>query len=207
MYFWLAHAPKPVDTSGLAAIYKRDALTERQQVNPIIWIPGISGSQLATKNSGEVVWGGVDRLGIDPSEPAAARILAVPFLEATRPVIAAYDDLHSTKSLRKVRPRLLGLVFEQNIYAGAIRGLSAGGYDLEEQNQVDAGVPGRRIGFEFHYDWRRDLVEAAQQLNAFVQRKRKSVEHSRRARFGPKARPVKFDIITHSIGGSWRAIT
>ena len=57
---------------------------------------------------GETVWGGEDRLGINPAEPDAARILAVPFVSLTGPVAAARDRVRSTKSLRQVQPNLLG---------------------------------------------------------------------------------------------------
>lgn len=164
--------------------------------NPVIWIPGILGSELTDSASGEIVWGGPDRLGIDPIEHPAARVLAVPLLgEGDR---APLDSLRPTASIRRAHPNLAGLVLDQIVYGDAIRGLEAGGYRFDHD---DADHATARLGFEFAYDWRRDIVEAAQQLGRFIDAQKAEIEQSRRAWFGDRAEPVRFDLVTHSMGG------
>ena len=55
--------------------------------------------------------------------------------------------------------------------------------------------------FQFDYDWRRDIVENAQELDRFILEKKEYVQAEIEKRFGLKDYDVKFDIVAHSMGG------
>ena len=55
--------------------------------------------------------------------------------------------------------------------------------------------------FQFDYDWRRDIVESAQRLHAFVLKKRRYVQEEIRKRFIVSDADVRFDLVAHSMGG------
>lgn len=194
-------AGKPA--ADLAMIYTPGAKWHAPDRNPIIVIPGILGSRLVAKGSGEVVWGAFDLSSADPAKSAGARLLALS-LEELEP-----DDVATSRRevvvdgvLDRIVVRLLGLPIELQAYAGILATLGAGGYrdqSLGLGGGVDYGDD-HFTCFQFAYDWRRDNVENAQRLAAFVQEKKTYVREQYRERFGIDRPDLKFDIVAHSMG-------
>jgi pimeloyl-ACP methyl ester carboxylesterase len=90
-----------------------------------------------------------------------------------------------------------------NTYAYILGVLGVGGYRDQQQSEAGDVDWGDRhfTCFQFAYDWRRDLVESAKKLDAFIKEKKGYVEQEIKKRFGITDHNVKFDIVAHSMGG------
>lgn len=163
------------------------------QANPVIFIPGMLGSRLQEVSSGVLVWGRARSLGLYPQELEASRRMAVPFLRAVK--APERDDIRAVAVLDEVRPNIFGFRLTRQIYSPLVDALKEAGYNFSTN---DNGAP---RGYQFPYDWRRDSIEAAVFLDAFIREKKAEVEAERRAKFGDAAKPVRFDIVAHSLGG------
>ncbi len=151
---------------------------EREGKRPLIVIPGVLGSQLVNRRTGEVVWPSAFRSSDDG--------LSLP----VSPDLAANtDDLYADKILD--RARLARLAPEFYVYYELLEALkNYGGY--REGNWNDPGADGDRDTFYiFAYDWRRDNVENAREL---VRR----LDELKR-RMGRE--DLRFNIVAHSMGG------
>lgn len=187
---------------NLSQLYDSAAMTESQDRRPVITIPGTLGSRLVDRNTGTIVWGDDNRLSIDPDDPDAARLIALPIGDGVTPLKQQMDDIRPRGVLRTARASVLGVPVDLDIYGGVIRTLIAGGFDFRLTRKEE--IEDRKVNldsFEFPYDWRRGVVEAAQDLDYFIRRKKKQVKAARQNIFGADTKPVKFDIIAHSMGG------
>ena len=126
------------------------ALRDATVRNPVVLIPGISGSRLVDTADGKIVWG---RSGNFFAPRDGGRRLVLPIDASTRagPLRPAGAVLGF---------RLLG-VFKIDIYRPLIRLLEANGYRLGDLRDPR---PGDSL-FVFDYDWRRDNVDAAGRLS------------------------------------------
>jgi pimeloyl-ACP methyl ester carboxylesterase len=81
--------------------------------------------------------------------------------------------------------------------------LGAAGYRDQELGEAGAVNYGKRhyTCFQYDYDWRRDIVESAGRLHAFILDKRAYVQAEMEKRYGIRNYDVKFDIVAHSMGG------
>jgi lecithin:cholesterol acyltransferase len=191
-------APAP----DLGGLYNRAAQAGDAARNPVIVIPGIGGSKLEDRETGRVVWGAFAGTYANPSRPDGARLVALSMAEG-RPLRDLRDAVEPTGALDRVRVRLLGFPIEPQAYLYILRTLGVGGYrdeTLGRMGQVDYG-PGHFTCFQFPYDWRRDNVENAQRLHAFILEKRAYVIAELKRRYGIDRPDVKFDIVAHSMGG------
>lgn len=147
-------------------------LAAREKRYPLIFLPGVLGSRLVDRESGEEVWPGSLRrflpgasfadlaLPVSPQEPPDALVASELFLDAVG----------------------------RDFYGRILRTLTGpGGYTCA--TPADAGP--ETDCFLFPWDWRRDLVEAAAELDALVERIRSE-------RGNPA---LKFDLVAHSAGG------
>jgi hypothetical protein len=185
----------------LGGLYNRSAREQRGR-NPVIVIPGILGSRLRDAESGRVVWGAFAGNYANPARPDGARLLALPMREG-----AAFADLRDAaeadRVLDRVRVSLLRLPLEQKAYFQLLATLGAGGYRDETlglAGAIDYGE-GHFTCFQFPYDWRRDNVENARRLHAFVLAKRAYVQAELERRHGVRDADVRFDVVAHSMGG------
>ena len=189
------------DQADIKIIYEASAQYHRPDRNPIIVIPGILGSKLIDRDTGQVVWGAFDPQAIDPNTPAGARSMSLP-VEDDRQLSELTDNVEPNGVLDKVHVKLFGVPLNIRAYAGILATLGAGGYRDEEigLNAIDYGDD-HFTCFQFDYDWRRDNVESAKRLKAFIDRKRADVQRNYKERYGIENAEVKFDIVAHSMGG------
>lgn len=193
-----ACAPGP-RLPDLSAIYAEAA--ERPLRNPVVAIPGLLGSRLVDRDSGAVVWGGDDALSVDPMSSDNLALAALPLVKPGGQLNEARDRVRPDGVVRAARPRLFGLNLTLDIYAGLIRTLIAGGYDFRETRAEEITAREQNLdAFEFPYDWRRDVVEAARDLDDFLRRKRDQVVAERLRVLGEAGPPVRFDLVAHSMG-------
>ena len=141
---------------------------------PVIIIPGITGSSLINSKTGKTVWFNVRRDKTDDLR-----------LPMTSPVLSSNrDSLVPGDLIRKVE---LPILPDVEVYQALIDALEARGY-REARWESPAATD---VYYVFPYDWRRDNVETAQILM------RKIVAVKQRLR-----RPsLKFNILAHSMGG------
>ncbi len=113
------------------------------------------------------------------------------------------DEVVATKVLDRLKVRLLGLPIQLQAYFQMIEVLGAGGYRDESLGLGGAVNWGDAhfTCFQFPYDFRRDNVENARRLEEFILEKRAYIQEEMQRRFGEEAAEIRFDIVTHSMGG------
>ncbi len=185
-----------------ALLYTPAARHHGPDRNPIIAIPGILGSKLRDPATGTLAWGAFEGGAADPGRPAGARLIALP-IDALRSLAELRDELTPSGVLDRVRIELAGVPIDIQAYAGILATLGAGGYRDESlglAGEVDYGDD-HFTCFQFDYDWRRDNVENAQRLHAFIEAKRELLRREYAKRYGIANADVRFDVVAHSMGG------
>ena len=167
--------------------------------HPVIVIPGIFGTQLTDAETKTVVWGrftGQEMVANFSAEQL--RLLSLP-MEEGKDLEDLRDAVIPSGVLEVVKVRLLGLPLDVNAYKDMIDALELGGFYGGNTKQA----AGRKYdtSFTFGYDWRRDLVDTAKQLHAFIQEKKKYLQKEYEKVYGVKDYDVKFNIVAHSMGG------
>jgi pimeloyl-ACP methyl ester carboxylesterase len=152
-------APTPAQTTGKL---------------PVIIIPGLIGSELINRETGEGVWFHLQRAKKDD-----LRLPISPNIARNR------DNLVPGDILRNVK--LVKFLPETQIYERLIEALKADGYTEAKWDAPAASD----VFYVFPYDWRRDNVETARILTQKIQ--------SLKIRL--KQPNLKFNVIAHSMGG------
>ena len=189
-------------SSNLGGLYTDLAKEEDPNRNPVIVIPGILGSTLVDPNTGIVAWGEIGRGLENPKKDEEIRRIALPMQEG-KTFQELKDNLVAEDALESVKITIYGITVEVNTYSDILKSLGVGGFrneDYGESKKVDYGNR-HYTSFQFAYDWRRDLVEAAKRLHAYILEKRAYVQEEIAKRHGIENRDVKFNIIAHSMGG------
>lgn len=184
----------------LGGLYDRAAMSHEADRNPVIVIPGILGSRLVSPE-GQLVWGSFGGGAAHPSDPEGMRQIALPMRSGT-PLAQLTDGISPDGALDRVRFSLLFVPVQVRAYADILAVLGVGGYrdqGLAKAGAVDYGTE-HFTCFQFSYDWRRDNVENAQRLGAFIEDRKAYVEAQLKQRYGIE-RDVKFDLVAHSMGG------
>lgn len=190
------------DGPELGPLYNRSAQHHGPDRNPVIVIPGILGSKLIEQDTGQIVWGAFADGYANPKNPDGARLLALPMAEG-KTLAELTDSTVSDGALDRLKVSLLGLPVQLNAYVHILGTLGVGGYrdqQLAEAKAVDYGDE-HFTCFQFDYDWRRDNVENAQRLHAFILEHRAYIQEQYKERYGIENADVKFDIVAHSMGG------
>ncbi|MEM7545948.1 MAG: hypothetical protein AAF367_10470 [Pseudomonadota bacterium] len=171
---------------------------------PLVTIPGLLGSRLRVGKDGEFVWGGPNRISIDTGNDRGAGLLALPVGDGTEPLSSLRDEIRPAGVLRRARAQVLFAQVQQEIYSNLVTALNSGGYEFSRTLEEERARQGENPGsLEFPYDWRRDIVESARELDDFIERKAVQIERVRRERFGRSvpADELRFDFVAHSMGG------
>jgi hypothetical protein len=186
----------------LGGIYNRAAQQHGPDRVPVIVIPGILGSRLVEDDTGQIVWGAFADGYANPKTPEGARLLALPMAEG-KTLAELTDGTRSDGALERLKVSLLGLPVQLNAYIHILGTLGVGGYrdlQLGMSGAVDYG-PDHYTCFQFDYDWRRDNVENAKRLHAFIEQQRVYIQGEYAKRYGIEDYDVRFDIVAHSMGG------
>jgi pimeloyl-ACP methyl ester carboxylesterase len=164
---------------NLPSIFPAPIVAKQTGKPPIIIIPGITGSELVNRTSGEKLWP-----DLFPEDKVA---LALPITSTT--LSENRDDIVASRVIESAK--LTKFMPEIGVYGALLKALeNQGGY---HRGDIDAPPPDgdRDTYYLFAYDWRRDNVESARKLAE------KIAEIKRRTN-----RPdLRFDIIAHSMGG------
>ena len=150
----------------------------RKGKRPVIVIPGVLGSRIVNRRTGEVVWPSAFRSDVDG--------LSLP---ATPDLAANQDELVAARIIEAAR--LARIAPEVYVYHHLLRALETyGGY--REGDWADPPEGGDADTFYvFPYDWRRDNVESARLLVRRVE--------ALKLKLG---RPdLRFNVVAHSMGG------
>lgn len=164
----------PQKTTDLGKVY-RDA-AERKGKLPVIIIPGILGSELVNRETGEKVWFKIGR-----SKDDDVRLPIGLDFKASR------DGLVPGDIIRKLD---IPILKDVEVYQQLIDSLQAyGGYTAGSWDEPDEDLYDRY--FLFPYDWRRDNVETAQILFRKIAKLKRDTGNP----------DMKFNVIAHSMGG------
>ena len=184
----------------LSVLYEQSAQYHKPDRNPVIVIPGILGTRLVDDETGRTVWGAFDNTSVNPRNRDDAQLLALPISGETQ-LYATRDNVWPDGVLDQVRLSFLGIPLDIRAYVGILSSLGVGGYrDPAFGAGLDYG-DGHFTCFQFAYDWRRDNVENAHALKAFIEQKKAEVRAEYKARYGIEKDDIKFDIVAHSMGG------
>lgn len=155
-----------------------EAQTPPTGKNPVIVIPGLSGSELVNRKTEELVWFKAQRSKDDDVR-----------LPITGNPAEARDNLVARDIIRSVQ--IVKFLPEIEIYERLIDALSRrGGY--REARFADAKKEDfQDTFFVFPYDWRRDNIENARLLVREIEKVKKQLGKPN----------LKFDVVAHSMGG------
>lgn len=186
-------------TANLKQIYERSAQYHLPDRNPIIVIPGILGSRLVDEDSGQTVWGAFRAEYADPKTAEGAQLISLSLDPKTQ---QNAGHVVPDGVLEDLELSLAGFPISIQAYAGILTTLGAGGYRDEALglNSIDYGTD-HFTCFQFDYDWRKDISYNAARLKTFIEDRRAFVQQKYKEDFGIDNADVKFDIVSHSMGG------
>lgn len=161
----------------LIAIWFLTLSSYAQGRNPVILIPGLSGSELRHKDTNERIW----FRALKPKSEDIRLPVTANFRESR-------DDLVRGDILREVK---VGPFPGTDVYAGFIKALQVRGGYFEEKWQTPSENGAQDSLYVFPYDWRLDNVDNARLL----------VREVEALKVRLKKPDLKFDIVAHSMGG------
>ena len=148
-----------------------------QGKNPVILIPGLTGSELKHKDTGERVW--------YKTFKSKSEDLRLPISNS---VVNNRDNLIPGDILRTVK---LGILPGVDVYDGFIKAMELRGGYREEKWDAPTENGFQDSLYVFPYDWRLDNVENARLL----------IKRVAALKLKLKKPDLKFDIVAHSMGG------
>lgn len=167
-------------TPDLARVFER--ARARRGKPPLIIVPGILGSQLRNRKTGEIVWPSAIRSNVD-----GLSLPTTPNLADNR------DDLQADEIVTTARlfPKLERFSPEVLVYRELLIALTK--YAGYHEGNWEHPAPGddQDTFYVFPYDWRRDNVENARLLI-------RQIEELKRKLNRPD---LRFNILAHSMGG------
>lgn len=189
--------------SSLDAIYSPLAQLPDYARNPVIVIPGILGSRLVDDESGEVVWGKFEGIGLLSRRTTDQANVALPIVEGV-PLSQLRDNIRSDGALAYLKVNVAGVIpVEIQAYNRMLTTLGVGGYrDSQRPASHEINYGDQHFTcFQFDYDWRRDIAENSSRLHEFVIKQREYIREEYARRFNIIHAEIKFDIVAHSMGG------
>jgi len=155
-------------------IFSIDATAQTTGKDPVIIIPGVSGTEIVNSKTGNKVWFSARR---DKDDDLRLPINS-PNLALNR------DGLKAGDIIRKIE---LPVLPDVEVYQKLIDALVEKGYTEATWNKPKA----TDVFYVFAYDWRRDNVESARLLMQKMAAVKKTLRKPN----------LKFDILAHSMGG------
>jgi hypothetical protein len=170
----LAGARRQPDLRGLFS-----ATRTLRGKRPVIFVPGLLGTELANKKTGEVVWPAFFRSSDDELDLP----MSPDFLERR-------DGLVPTEAIGETR--LLKLLPKIKVFSEFFEAMTVhGGYQLGDMDNPPPGGD-RDTLYCFAYDWRRDQVESARLLIRRIDGLKRKLGHP----------DLRFNVVTVSGGGT-----
>lgn len=188
---------------NLGELYNRVAQYNSPDRTPIIVIPGFLGSVLQDLPTHKKVWGEFSSQAIQPATPDGARLFSIP-MRLGVPLRDLTDTVIATDTLAHIGGDILGVPLHLSAYSQLMMSLGVVGGFRDQQLALAGAVnygSDHFTCFQFAYDWRRDIVESAQQLYDFVQSRCEFVRQKNQEVFGYQQSTVKINIVAHSMGG------
>lgn len=148
-----------------------------QGKNPVIFIPGLTGSELKVKGTGERVW--------YKTFKSKSEDLKLPI---SGNILTNHDNLIPGDILRTVK---IGIFPSIDVYEGFIKAMEMRAGYREESWETPSENGFQDSLYVFPYDWRLDNVENARLL----------VKRVEALKLKLKKPGLKFDIVAHSMGG------
>ncbi|MEM8930926.1 MAG: hypothetical protein AAGE94_07115, partial [Acidobacteriota bacterium] len=190
-------ATQPLDEDILTILYDRAASFQYPDRNPVIVIPGFTGSRLVDDTDGQIVWGAFNRTALGFGGDDDLRRFALPLRpDDPRPPVRPDGVLDNLEL------NVAGLPFELEAYVPILQALGTGGYRdeaLARSGAIDYGDD-HFTCFQFDYDWRLDIAENARRLHEFIVAKREQVRLGSLRRFEIEPQSLRFDVVAHSMG-------
>ena len=167
--------------------------------NPVIFIHGFLGSELVDIKTGKNIWGNFNAYDAltDYSE-TKLRELSYPMILG-KPLDSIKDDAVSVDIMSEADISVGGFNIKINTYDTILNLFERGGYvsDVsplpEDKNFYSL--------FVFYYDWRKDLVENAAEVQKFILEKRSYLQNEYKRLYDLEDYNVKFNFVAHSMGG------
>lgn len=182
--------------SDVVAAFAQDQEVARATASTVLFVPGIMGSELLDRNTGERLWGDFGTGAANPSRrPEDFLKLALPLARdgqvsgAEDPDVVPGGELLSV-SLAVGQLRLHARAYP-GVFEGAILALEAGGGHARALPS-EASIEGRSPLHAVGYDWRRSITDEAMWLHEDVVA---ASEARRKAGLDPRV-----DIVAHSMG-------
>lgn len=148
-----------------------------QSRNPMILVPGLTGSELRDSKTKEKVW--IRAFKSDKSDDIR--------LPLSTDIAAMGDDLVAGDVIRNVE---IAGVNVRDVYGGFVKRMTSAGYHEEKWDAVPAKGIDNAL-YVFPYDWRLDNVANARLLVRSIEALKAKL----------KRPDLKFDIVAHSMGG------
>lgn len=105
--------------------YERAVRRENKELNPVIVIPGILGSQLVDEDYAKSVWGDFGKKFAHPNSEANLRKVALPMARKEK-LHRLISTTKSDGSMRYVKGSIAGLPVRINAYAGLLEAMGIG---------------------------------------------------------------------------------
>ncbi len=177
-------------------------------LNPVILVHGFAGATLVRESDGTTAWGAFfTKDSMLPSSPDGLTAIALDIDALATPIDPAdlqsiADDTQPVEMLESVRADAKVANINYNVYAALVDMVEKVGYENCIDNIASDSIPGSGPEcFSFFYDWRQDNVGNAIKLGQFVEAARLKVVERRHRLETSSDRPIKFDVIAHSMGG------
>jgi len=192
----------------LESIYGQASQIQGPERLPLISVPGILGSRLVLEETGEAIWGGRLQLSADPRDPEGLRALALPIGDGSAPNRSLHDGVRPSGVLLAAYPSIFGLPVEVSVYRKVLDTVRLGGWKIYVDPDREPGPnrsnappipPEEANAFPFAYDWRRDMIDIVREFDRFVRAKTEQIA-LRSARIPGDTEPIRFNLISHSMG-------
>jgi len=177
------------------------------QRNPVILIHGFTGAKIVRTADGATVWGAFFTEDAPlPSTPEGLRAVGLDIDALPTPVrsgdlLHIDDDSHASELLEKAHAGAVVAKVSFGIYSSMVKMVEDAGYAPCRHVDQPAATSDAPPCFTFFYDWRQDNVGNAIALGRFIEAAERQVAASRERAGSRPDRPVRFDILAHSMGG------
>jgi len=207
----IACAPaRETNVDDLAQMYAPLPNSSAPRPDPIVFLPGLLGSELTDARDGKVLWGRFLGGTIDMHDPEYLRAVALPMTGGAA-LADLTDDVHASNVLTTAQVEIGRRVFSINAYPGVLTGLLVAERDDVEgvTTRRELARTARSVPQDFHetparpvaFDWRRDLSEAARALHEKIERvvDAQLAEAEREGKIRARE-DVRIDVGAHSLG-------